>query len=76
MTDNDRTRGLDELVREGVERKREDAEARSQEPELDAQDGMADESGELLEPSRTQDEFSVRAKNTGKGKKTADKWNQ
>ncbi len=76
MTDNDRTRGLDELVREGVERKREDAEARSQEPEPDAHDGMADESGELLEPSRTQDEFSVRAKNTGKGNKTADKWNQ
>lgn len=24
----------------------------------------------------TQDDFSVRAKNTGHGKKTADKWNQ
>ena len=31
---------------------------------------------ELLEPSRTQDDYSVRAKNTGHGKKTADKWNQ
>ena len=25
---------------------------------------------------RTQDELSVRAKNSGHGKKTADKWNQ
>ena len=29
-----------------------------------------------LEPSRQQDDFSVRAKNTGHKKKTADKWNQ
>jgi hypothetical protein len=29
-----------------------------------------------LEPSRQQDEFSTRAKNTGHKKKTADKWNQ
>ncbi len=31
---------------------------------------------EMLEPGRQQDDFSVRAKNTGHGKKTADKWNQ
>jgi hypothetical protein len=31
---------------------------------------------ELLRPDRTQDDFSVRAKNTGHKKKTADKWNQ
>ena len=72
----DETRGLDEMIREGVERKREDAEARADEQELHPREGMTDESGELLEPSRQQDEFSVRAKNTGKGKKTADKWNQ
>jgi hypothetical protein len=29
-----------------------------------------------LQPDRQQDDFSVRAKNTGHGKKTADKWNQ
>ena len=29
-----------------------------------------------LDASRTQDTYSVRAKNTGHGKKTADKWNQ
>jgi len=31
---------------------------------------------EQLGPERTQDDFSVRAKNTGHKKKTADKWNQ
>ncbi len=70
------TRGLDDMIRKGVERKREESEARSQEPELNAREGMIDESGEQLEPGRTQDDFSVRAKNVGKGKKTADKWNQ
>lgn len=69
-------RGLDEMVREGLERKRDESEARSREPHKNPQGGMSDESEELLDPSRTQDELSVRAKNTGKGKKTADKWNQ
>jgi hypothetical protein len=36
-------------------------------------DGLDDES---IRPERTQDDFSVRAKNTGHKKKTADKWNQ
>ena len=31
---------------------------------------------EMLRPDRAQDDFSVRAKNTGHKKKTADKWNQ
>jgi hypothetical protein len=70
------TRGLDEMVREGLERKRDETEARSHGGDANPREGMTDESGELLEPSRTQDEFSVRAKNVGKGKKTADKWNQ
>ena len=30
----------------------------------------------MLDHDRPQDELSVRAKNTGHGKKTADKWNQ
>jgi hypothetical protein len=29
-----------------------------------------------IEPGRTQDAYDVRDKSTGKGKKTADKWNQ
>ena len=31
---------------------------------------------DLERDDRTQDDFSVRAKSTGHGKKTADKWNQ
>jgi hypothetical protein len=31
---------------------------------------------ELLADDRVPDDYSVRAKNTGHGKKTADKWNQ
>ena len=31
---------------------------------------------EMKGKDRVQDDFSVRAKNTGHGKKTADKWNQ
>ena len=31
---------------------------------------------EMLRPERPQDEFDVRAKSSGHGKKTADKWNQ
>ena len=71
----DRT-SLDEMVKEGVERKKEESEARSRESAPNPQGGMTDASEELLDAGRTQDEFSVRAKNTGKGKKTADKWNQ
>ena len=31
---------------------------------------------DMLAEGRQQDDFSVRAKNSGHGKKTADKWNQ
>ena len=71
----DRT-SLEEMVKEGVERKKEESDARSRESTPNPQGGMPDASEELLDVGRTQDEFSVRAKNTGKGKKTADKWNQ
>ena len=71
----DRT-SLEEMVKEGVERKKEESDARSRESTSNPQGGMSDASEELLDVGRTQDEFSVRAKNTGKGKKTADKWNQ
>jgi len=44
------------------------------------QRGTADEStaaqADLNEPGRPQDTLDPRAKNSGKGKKTADKWNQ
>ena len=62
-----------------VERKKAEADAASREP------GGATPGGspvdEEIQPSRVeagrpQDTYSVRDKNTGKGKKTADKWNQ
>jgi hypothetical protein len=41
-----------------------------------SQGEMVDTSDQMLKPDRTQDDFSVRAKNSGHGKVTADKWNQ
>ena len=41
-----------------------------------SQGEMRDTSDQLLKDDRTQDEFSVRAKNSRHGKVTADKWNQ
>jgi hypothetical protein len=52
-----------ERMREAVDRKNQEARARSEEQSIVADD-------------RQQDQLSVRAKNSGHGKKTADKWNQ
>ena len=41
----------------------------------DVQDVQGDQAG-LTERGRPQDAYDIRAKNSGKGKKTADKWNQ
>ena len=41
-----------------------------------SQGEMTNKHDDLLRPDSPQDVFSVRAKNQGKGKKTADKWNQ
>ena len=71
----DRT-SLEDMVKEGVERKKEESDARSRENAPNPHVGMTDASEELFDVDRTQDEFSTRSKNTGKGKKTADKWNQ
>ena len=50
-------------ARETVDEKAEEAKAKAEDTKLKGHD-------------RPQDEYSVRAKNAGKGKKTADKWNQ
>ncbi len=52
-----------ERMEEALEEKREESQAKAQEDQIQS-------------AARTQDEQSVRAKNAGKGKKTADKWNQ
>ena len=67
---------------EAVERKKEESEARSRAqrpisgpPGEDG--GVAEEiQSALVDPGTTQDTFSIRDKNAGKGQKTADKWNQ
>ena len=41
-----------------------------------SQSEMTDKSADLIADERQQDDYSVRAKNSGKGKVTADKWNQ
>ena len=43
-------------------------------PEHESPSPVPDE--QMKGDDRVQDDFSVRAKNTGHGKKTADKWNQ
>ena len=77
MTDKDQQL---EHFREAVDRKAEEADAASHanpartgpvpdQPGAEYQDAK-------IRPDRAQDAFSIRDKNTGKGKKTADKWNQ
>jgi len=41
-----------------------------------SQGAMKDQSAEVFADNTPQDVSSVRAKNSGHGKKTADKWNQ
>ena len=70
--------------REAVDRKSEAAEEASHHPGRNPAQGSPttlDASGEMqpglqTDDRSTQDTFSVRDKNSGKGKKTADKWNQ
>jgi hypothetical protein len=52
-----------ERMREAVDRKAEESRA-------------AAEQESIVSPARQQDQSSPRAKNSGHGKKTADKWNQ
>jgi hypothetical protein len=58
--ENDRQR---ERMEEALEEKREESQAKAEE-------------NKIASAERPQDEQSVRAKSSGKGKKTADKWNQ
>ena len=57
---NDRDR---ERIEQAIEEKREESQAKAQENQIAGSD-------------RPQDEQSPPAKSAGKGKKTADKWNQ
>ncbi|HEX8104620.1 MAG TPA: hypothetical protein VF533_18530 [Solirubrobacteraceae bacterium] len=66
---------------QAVERKNEAAKAKSianqPHPPADAEEhGLPVEESPLVEDGRTQDVRDVRAKNSGHGQVTADKWNQ
>jgi hypothetical protein len=63
MTEDNRRDEQLERMREALDEKAEEARERSHEQSLEAAD-------------RPQDTMSVRAKNSGHKKKTADKWNQ
>jgi len=74
---------MDEQQRErfeaAVEKKKRDAEAASRQTSDTAPDRQSSVSGDqqsIYEDGRSQDTPDPRAKNTGHGKKTADKWNQ
>jgi hypothetical protein len=75
---------MDEQERErfkrALERKHEDAEKKADLNQPHAGEPVSESVGgsqeSLASPGREQDTFSVRAKNSGHGKKTADKWNQ
>jgi hypothetical protein len=69
-----------ERFRKAVDRKSAEAEAASHQPRREpspaAQEIDEATQRERTDTAHTQDEFSVRDKNSGKGHKTADKWNQ
>jgi hypothetical protein len=73
-----------EAFEQAVERKKKASKEASMHPQQNprAGDGVTlDASGEMqpgieTDDRRTQDVFSTRDKNSGHGKKTADKWNQ
>ena len=74
---------MDEQQREAfadaVERKKQESEARSHDPGPAPDGGSAvqgDQHSLISDDRKSQDVYSVRDKNSGKGKKTADKWNQ
>jgi hypothetical protein len=75
-------RDQQEAFKEAVERKKEESDERSraQRPLAGQSGGDAgvseDPQSSLIEDGRVQDTLSPRDKNAGKGKKTADKWNQ
>jgi hypothetical protein len=68
---------------QAVERSQDEARRRSEQhqpvgtpPERDMAEAGGDQDSLVSDARKTQDVFSVRDKNSGKGRKTADKWNQ
>ncbi len=71
-----------QAFREAVDRKNHEADLRSRAQGAGGQTAAGDpvsetpEQAPRSETGRPQDVFSIRDKNSGHGKKTADKWNQ
>jgi hypothetical protein len=70
MSSNDERERQSDRFRQAIERKNQEAQERAEASRAEAEEGS------LLASDRPQDEFDVRAKSSGHGKKTADKWNQ
>ena len=71
--------GRDEQIErfgEAVEDKKAEAREASERSGTDPAALADGEQPDLVSPARPQDVRDVRAKSSGKGKKTADKWNQ
>ncbi|MFL5895454.1 MAG: hypothetical protein ACJ76Z_10105 [Thermoleophilaceae bacterium] len=69
MDDNQR-----QQFRDALDKKEQQDEERAQESAVEASATANEE--QLIDTDQPQDATSVRAKNSGHGKKTADKWNQ
>jgi hypothetical protein len=70
MTERDPSEEQSDRFRQAVERKGGEARERAEASRLQSEEAS------LIGDDRQQDQLSVRAKNSGHGKKTADKWNQ
>jgi hypothetical protein len=70
MSSKDERERQSDRLRQAVERKNQEAQERAEASRVQAEENS------LTAADRPQDEFSVRAKGSGHGKKTADKWNQ
>jgi hypothetical protein len=68
----------DQHFREALERKKQESKERSEQNPAQSppRSGIEPEQAPRVEDGRTQDARDPRKKNTGHGKKTADKWNQ
>jgi hypothetical protein len=72
-----------ERFQAAVERKKQESRERSHQQQstgvpagAETDDIEGDQHSVISDARKSQDVFSVRDKNSGKGKKTADKWNQ
>ena len=76
MTDDSQLDRFGEAVEEKKQRAEQASHDQHGHSPSDSPVSAEDEQRPRVEPGRPQDERDVRAKSSGHGKKTADKWNQ